>query len=79
MFWHDFRAICAELIPKAVDGEIVGVGVSGIGPCIVPADASGQPLRPTILYGIDTRSSANWPRSPSATAKTRSSRPAAIH
>ncbi len=58
VFWHDFRAICAELIPKAVDGEIVGVGVSGIGPCIVPADASGQPLRPTILYGIDTRSSA---------------------
>lgn len=58
VFWHDFRAIVAELLPKAADGVIAGVGVSGIGPCIVPADGSGQPLRPTILYGIDTRSSA---------------------
>ena len=58
VFWRDFRAVCAELLPKAAGGVIAGVGVSGIGPCIVPADASGQPLRPTILYGIDTRSSA---------------------
>ncbi len=58
VFWHDFRAICADLLPHAADGEIAGVGVSGIGPCIVPADSAGQPLRPTILYGIDTRSTA---------------------
>ena len=29
---------------------------SGIGPCQLPADADGKPLRPAILYGVDTRS-----------------------
>ena len=27
----------------------------GIGPCQLPADADGRPLRPAILYGVDTR------------------------
>jgi xylulokinase len=35
--------------------EVEGVCFSGIGPAIVPADARGTPLRPGILYGIDTR------------------------
>ncbi|HEY3481338.1 MAG TPA: FGGY-family carbohydrate kinase, partial [Streptomyces sp.] len=34
------------------------VAVSGIGPCLLPADAEGTPLRPAILYGIDTRATA---------------------
>jgi xylulokinase len=29
--------------------------VSGIGPCVLAADADGRPLRPAVLYGIDTR------------------------
>ena len=29
--------------------------ISGIGPCLVPADEARRPLRPAILYGIDTR------------------------
>src|SRR5690606_34821677 len=32
--------------------------VSAIGPCMLPVDAEGKPLRPGILYGIDTRASA---------------------
>ncbi len=40
------------------DGPVAGVAVSGIGPCALVADASGEPLRPAILYGIDTRASA---------------------
>ncbi|MFT4296097.1 MAG: FGGY-family carbohydrate kinase [Micropruina sp.] len=58
VWWADFLAICADLVPHAEGGTIAAVGVSGIGPCIVPADSAGQPLRPAILYGIDTRSTA---------------------
>ena len=57
VWWADFLAICKELVPQA-DNPIAGVSVSGIGPCIVPADADGNPLRPAILYGVDTRSMA---------------------
>ena len=49
VWWSDFVALCAELVPQATDGRIAAVGVSGIGPCIVPADSAGQPLRPAIL------------------------------
>jgi xylulokinase len=37
---------------------IAGMGVSGVGPCLVLCDDDLRPLRPAILYGIDTRSSA---------------------
>ena len=54
VWWADFKAILGELLAKA-DGPIVGVCTSGIGPCQLPADADGKPLRPAILYGVDTR------------------------
>jgi xylulokinase len=54
IWWEDFRAICAELMREAA-GEVAAVCVSGLGPCLLPADAEGRPLRPAILYGIDTR------------------------
>lgn len=54
IWWADFLAICRELVAQA--SEPVGaVCISGIGPCLLPADAAGRPLRPAILYGIDTR------------------------
>ena len=53
-WWGDCAALCQELVPKA-GGEIKAVCVSGIGPCLLAADAAGRPLRPAILYGIDTR------------------------
>lgn len=34
-----------------------GVAVSAIGPCLLPLDAAGRPLRKGILYGVDTRAS----------------------
>src|SRR5215217_9448317 len=55
VWWDDFRALCAELLPRA-DGPIAAVCASGIGPCLLAADADGRPLRPAILYGIDSRS-----------------------
>lgn len=54
IWWNDFVAVCRELAPLAGTG-LRAVCVSGIGPCVVPCDASGRALRPAILYGIDTR------------------------
>jgi xylulokinase len=54
VWWADFVAICGELVPQAT-GPIAAICVSGIGPCVLPAAADGRPLRPAILYGIDTR------------------------
>jgi xylulokinase len=53
VWWHDVLALCAELMPLAPG--LRGVCVSGIGPCVVPCDSALRPLRPAILYGIDTR------------------------
>ncbi|MEV4315221.1 FGGY-family carbohydrate kinase [Actinocrispum sp. NPDC049592] len=53
VWWADFVAIAREL--SAAAGDILGLGVSGIGPCLLPASADGRPLRPAILYGVDTR------------------------
>jgi xylulokinase len=38
--------------------EVAALAFSGVGPAIVPADATGTPLRAGILYGIDTRAQA---------------------
>jgi xylulokinase len=57
VWWADVRALCAALLPQAGDG-LAGICVSGIGPCVVPCDAGLRPLRPAILYGIDTRAEA---------------------
>lgn len=55
VWWQDFVALSRELldgIPTPVDG----VCCSGIGPATLVTDGADQPLRPAILYGIDTRS-----------------------
>jgi xylulokinase len=56
-WWSEFVAVCSELAPLAGD-RIRGVCVSGIGPCVVACDEDVRPLRPAILYGIDTRATA---------------------
>ena len=56
VWWHDFTALARELTAGAPEGErIAGVGISGIGPVLLPADEHDVPLRPAILYGVDTR------------------------
>jgi len=53
VWWQDFRELTREL---TADGRpLAGLAVSGIGPVLLPADADGRPLRPAILYGVDTR------------------------
>ncbi|HVL52962.1 MAG TPA: FGGY-family carbohydrate kinase [Vitreimonas sp.] len=56
VWWSDFVALAREL-SEAASGGIAAVGVSGIGPAVLPVDRGGSPLRPAILYGIDTRAS----------------------
>jgi xylulokinase len=56
VWWADTVAISREMTAAAASqGRIAGICVSGIGPCLLPTDLDGQPLRPAILYGIDTR------------------------
>jgi xylulokinase len=57
VWWDDAVRILRELT-SAADGPIVALGASGIGPCFAPVDAGDRPLRPAILYGIDTRATA---------------------
>jgi xylulokinase len=54
VWWADFVSVCEELLRKA-DDDVAAVCASGIGACLLPADEGGRPLRPAILYGIDTR------------------------
>lgn len=63
VWWADFRGIVTELLAvlaatPGVPQPIDAVAVSGIGPCLLPADAAGDPLRAAILYGVDTRATA---------------------
>lgn len=54
-WWTEFVEIASELTSAAAGRPIDAVGVSGMGPCVALADAAGTPLRPAILYGVDTR------------------------
>ncbi|MGI8870301.1 MAG: FGGY-family carbohydrate kinase [Mycobacteriales bacterium] len=57
VWWPDFCQITSELLAVS-DEPVVGLGLSGIGPCAVVCDEVGTPLRPAILYGVDTRATA---------------------
>lgn len=55
LWWDELVAICGDLL-AGDDTEVVAVGVSGMGPCVLLTDESDVPVRPAILYGVDTRS-----------------------
>ncbi|UNK71092.1 FGGY family carbohydrate kinase [Microbacterium sp. H1-D42] len=55
IWWDEFVAITRELSAAVSDAEITAVGVSGMGPCVLLADDDDEPVRPAILYGVDTR------------------------
>ena len=60
IWWGEFVQIVQELLQESqvAPQDILGVGVSGIGPCVLPVDEDFNPLRPAILYGIDTRATS---------------------
>ncbi|MBI9109004.1 MAG: FGGY-family carbohydrate kinase [Spirochaetales bacterium] len=60
VWWGDFVKLCRLLLSKADlhPERIMAVGLSTIAPCVLPVDSAGKPLRPGIMYGIDTRAAA---------------------
>lgn len=56
-WWDEFISIAQELTvaAEAADVAISAIGLSGMGPCVVLTDEHGAPVRPAILYGVDTR------------------------
>ncbi len=59
-WWGDFVFITKKLLAtaKVKSEEIKAVACSAIGPCMLPLDATGRPLMNGVLYGVDTRASA---------------------
>ena len=59
-WWGDFVAIARELLERSgLDAhDIDAVAASAIGPCMLPVDANGEALMNAVLYGVDTRASA---------------------
>jgi xylulokinase len=59
-WWSDLVALSRDLLassgiePRAIDA----VAVSAIGPCMLPLDEHGTPLMNAVLYGVDTRATA---------------------
>lgn len=66
IWWDEFVALTAELLTSAAAGgheiEVAAVGVSGMGPCVLLTDEHDEPVRPAILYGVDTRAGAQIER-----------------
>jgi len=60
VWWADVVSLCRELADAAAarGDRIAAVCVSGIGPCLLLTTADGTPVRPAILYGIDSRAGA---------------------
>ena len=54
IWWDELASLAEELTGDGAH-EVVAVGVSGMGPCVLLVDDDDQPVRPAILYGVDTR------------------------
>ncbi|GGB17810.1 sugar kinase [Flexivirga endophytica] len=57
VWWDEFCSLATELVGGSVH-QVAAVGVSGMGPCVLLTDEQDDPVRPAILYGVDTRSGA---------------------
>ena len=56
IWWADVVEVCKSVGEAGFDTSRIGaMAVSAIGPCMLPVDEQGKPLRPGVLYGIDTR------------------------
>lgn len=58
IWWDEFCSLSRELLSTHPQAEVQAVGVSGMGPCVLLTDADFEPIRPAILYGVDTRAVA---------------------
>ncbi len=58
VWWAEVADLSRELVGRSGGRRVAGVCVSGAGPSLVLCDERGRALRPAILYGIDTRATA---------------------
>lgn len=54
-WWDDVVFVAQELMRDERANSVQAIGVSAIGPCVVAVDERLDPLRPAVLYGVDTR------------------------
>lgn len=54
-WWEEFLQVASALLHEVPAAEVAAVGVSGMGPCVALTDEDDVPVRPAILYGVDTR------------------------
>jgi xylulokinase len=57
LWWNELVGLTRELLTGR-DVALAAVGVSGMGPCVAVTNSKDEPLRPAMLYGIDTRAEA---------------------
>jgi xylulokinase len=58
VWWHDCCSLSRQLMAHLQHGSrVAAVSVSACGPCVVPVDRHGRPLRRGILYRVDSRAS----------------------
>ena len=55
IWWDEFRELFTALTGRN-SAEVLGIGVSGMGPCVALADQEDRSLAPAALYGVDRRS-----------------------
>lgn len=54
VWWREFRELYADLVGSG-SVRVLGIGVSGMGPCVGVTDLEDVPLAPAALYGVDRR------------------------
>jgi len=56
-WWGDFTFICRKMLAESrIDPKAIrAIGMSAIGPCMLPVDADGEALSNAALYGVDAR------------------------
>ncbi len=59
-WWGDFVHVTKALLAQSgIDPKAIrAVAASAIGPCMLPVDSAGAPLMNGVLYGVDTRATA---------------------
>lgn len=59
VWWKDVVGLCRLILDghPYTGGDVGAIAMSAIGPCMLPLDDHDRPLRPGILYGVDTRAS----------------------
>jgi xylulokinase len=59
-WWADLARLARGVLAQSglPPERIAALAVSAIGPCMLPVDAAGRPLTNAVLYGVDTRASA---------------------